>query len=71
MYNRSKSNENRQNLLRFSREYKKELNKSILVYKRKMRKKIRQMRQKSPNDYWNYINSLNNKQSIPGIRLDT
>ena len=35
-----------------------------------MRKKVRQMRQKSSKDYWNYINSHNNKQSIPEIKFD-
>ena len=36
-----------------------------------MRKKVHQMLQKSPKDYLNYINSLNNKQSTPEIKLDT
>lgn len=35
-----------------------------------MRKKVREMRQKSPKDYWNYVNSLNKKNKNPDIKLD-
>ena len=68
-YNRTQENYNQ--LLNNSKKYKKELNKSIVKHKRATRKKVREMRQKSPNDYWRYINSLNSKKSKSDIKLDT
>ena len=35
-----------------------------------MRNKLRQVTQKSPKDFWNYVNSLNKKPSSFGIRLE-
>ena len=35
-----------------------------------MRNKLRQMKQKSPKDFWNYVNSLNKKPSNSDIKLD-
>ena len=61
MYKYNKTQENYQQLVNNSKNYKKEINKSIVKHKRETRKKIREMRQKSPNDYWKYINSLNKK----------
>ena len=34
-----------------------------------MRNKLRQMKQKSPTDFWNYVNSLNRKPSNSDIKL--
>ena len=59
-YNRTQEYYNQ--LLNNSKKYKKELNKSIVKHKRATSKKVREMRQKSPNDYWRYINSLNSKK---------
>jgi len=39
-------------------------------YKRDVRTKIRRMRVTSSKDYWNYINSLNNKTTIKDKNLD-
>ena len=41
-----------------------------MSYKRDVRKKIRRMRAASPKDYWNYINSLNNKTTCKDTNLD-
>ena len=70
MFNTNKTIQNRENLLARSKEYKTEINKSILQYKRSMRTKVRQMQQKSPKDFWNYVKSLNPKPSNPDIKLD-
>ena len=51
---------NNENLKIRSKEYKKEINKSILQYKRSMLTKVRQMQHKSPKNFWNYVN-LNSK----------
>lgn len=71
IYNNNKSHENRKNLLESSKMYKKQINKSILKHKRSMRKKVREMRQKTPKDYWNYINSLNHKKVNSDIKLES
>ena len=62
MFNNRTSNENNENLKIRSKDYKKEINKSILQYKRSMRTKVRQMQHKSPKYFWNYVNSLNSNQ---------
>ena len=36
-----------------------------------MRNKLRQMKQKSPKDFWNYVNSLNRKTNNSDIKLDS
>ena len=36
-----------------------------------MRNKLRQMKQKSQKDFWNYVNSLNRKTSNSDIKLDS
>lgn len=70
IYNTNKTQQNRQNLLDNSKQYKKEINKSLLQYKRSMRNKVRQMQQKSPKDFWNYVNSLNSKNCDPDIKIE-
>ena len=71
MYKYNKTQENYQQLVNNSKNYKKEINKSIVKHKRETRKRIREMRQKSPNDYWKCINSLNKKTKNNDIKLET
>ena len=60
---------NNENLKIRSKEYKKEINKSILQYKRSMLTKVRQMQHKSPKNFWNYVN-LNSKPEKTEINID-
>ena len=57
-----KNNENRTQMLDASRLYKKTIRKAVVNHKRYLKKEIRNMRQKSPNEYWKYVNSLKDKK---------
>ena len=63
IYSINKTHPNQEELLATSRNYKREINKSITNYKRMMKNKMRQMKQKSHKDFWNYVSSLNKKPS--------
>ena len=70
MYNLHKNEENRMRLSTVSKTYKRAIIKSIIKYKRDFKHKIRTMRQKSPKDYWRYINSLNYKTVNADISIE-
>ena len=70
MYNLHKNEENRMRLSTVSKTYKRAISKSIIKYKRDFKHKIRTMRQKSPKDYWRYINSLNFKTVNADISIE-
>ena len=71
IYNMNKTHQNQEEVLATSTKYKREINKSITNYKRMVRNKLRQMKQKSRKDIWNYVNSLNKKPSNSDIKLDS
>ena len=71
MFKINRTHQNHRELLTSSKTYKREINKSITNYKRMMRNKLRQMKQKSPKDFWNYVNSLNRKTNNSDIKLDS
>ena len=71
IYIMNKTHPNQEELLATSRNYKREINKIITNYKRMMRNNLKQMKQKSPKDFWNYVNSLNKKPSNSDIKLDS
>ena len=51
IYNINKTHQTKEELLATSRNYKREINKSITNYKRMMRDKLRQMKQNHPNTF--------------------
>ena len=67
-YALNKNDHNKATLSNASKEYKNTLKRNIVNYKREFRKTIRNMRQKSPKDYWKYINSVNKKNHDPEIK---
>ena len=69
-YSRVKNNDTKNDLVQSSKKYKAIIRKSVVVYKREMRRKIRSMRSKSPKDYWNYINSLNTRNKSDDVNMD-
>ena len=71
MFKINRTHQNHRELLTSSNTYKREITKSITNYKRMMRNKFRQMKQKSPKDFWNYVNSLNRKTSNSDIKIDS
>ena len=71
MFKINRTHQNHRENLTSSNTYKREINKSITNYKRMMRNKLRQMKQKSPKDFWNYVNCLNRKTSNSDIKIDS
>ena len=71
MFKINRTHQNHKEHLTSSKLYKREINKSITNYKQMMRNKLRQTKQKSLKNFWNYVNSLNRKSNNLGIKLDS
>ena len=55
---RFKSAENRSNLIRCSKAYKKEINKQYNVYRKAFISKLRGLKTKDPKSYWSLLNKF-------------
>ncbi|MEW8547774.1 MAG: reverse transcriptase family protein, partial [Candidatus Thiodiazotropha sp.] len=62
MYKSNKCQRLKNNLHIQSKNFKKVMNKYILLFKIDKAKKLRNMQYKSPKEYWKYLNSLNNNK---------
>ena len=62
MYELNRCQRLKNNLQVQSKNFKKVMNKYILLYKIDKAKKLRNMQYKSPKEYWKYLNSLNNNK---------
>ena len=69
-YNTNKTDHNRTNLIAWSRQYKKIMNKYIAKHKKYTQNKLRNLESKNPKDYWKFINSLKKKEPNNIPRLD-
>ena len=63
MYKLNRCQRLKNNLQVQSKNFKKVMNKYILLYKIDKAKKLRNMQYKSPKEYWKYLNSLNNNKN--------
>ena len=70
---RTKSAENRTNLIRCSKAYKKEINKQYNAYRKDFISKLRSMKTKDPKSYWSLINKSTEKQKsvVNKVALET
>lgn len=70
---RFKSAENRNNLIRSSKAYKKEINKQYNIYRKDFISKLKSLRTKDPKSYWSLLNksSVNSKSVTSKIALET
>ena len=66
-YIANKTFENKTNMLESSRLYKKAIRTAVVKHKRNLKTEIRNMRQKSPKEYWNYVNSLKSKSKQTSV----
>ena len=57
-YNQIKSPAGKNNLIYYSKEYKKTMDKFISKYRKDTEKKLRKMQSSKPKDYWKLLNSL-------------
>ena len=71
IHNLNRSHTNKANLKQQSTAYKRTLNLHINKHKRAAQKKLRNLKSKSPKDFWKVINSINKKQEDTTISLDT
>ena len=67
----NRSHTNNANLKQQSTAYKRTLNLHINKHKRAAQKKLRNLKSKSPKDFWKATNSINKKQEDTTISLDT
>ena len=70
LYEVQRNHNNRSHLSETSKAYKNIIKRGVIRYKREFRQKIRSMQQKSPKDYWNYINSAQNKVTNTDISIE-
>ena len=70
---RIKSAENRTNLIRCSKAYKKEINKQYNAYRNDFISKLRGMKTKDPKSYWSLLNKSTDKQKsvVNKVALET
>ena len=61
IYNKNKSEFNRSNLRKTSKEYKRTMNHFISKTKLKNEQKLRKMSEKSPKNYWKFLNNIKPK----------
>lgn len=70
---RFKTAENRNNLIRCSKAYKKEINKKYNVYRKDFISKLRSLKTKDPKSYWSLLNKSTDahKSTINKVSLET
>lgn len=70
---RFKSAENRTNLIRCSKAYKKEINKQYNTYRNDFISKLRNMKTKDPKSYWSLLNKSSDKSKsvVNKVALET
>ena len=70
---RIRSAENRQNLIRCSKIYKKEINKQFHAYRKDFIAKLRDLQTRDPKAYWSLLNKTNSsgKNTVEKVALET
>ena len=69
-YCNCKTAANKNEMLLASKQYKKTIRVAINKYKHNFKKELRNMRSKSPKDYWKYVNSLNKKSTSTDLDIN-